>query len=217
MNIATTTLTLVAALTLAACSSAPRKPDYECPLDDVNAAKCASVQDAYKKSQSMKTPEGATRVQSVFDPRVQQGAQRGQAAQPVFAGTPSNMPEPGVNGMPVFQQPQVMRAWVAPYVDADGNLRSGEYTYFNTPGKWNYGDMAKPGNAAGIFEPARPDNLGFNPVVTPDAKRTPARPAEPGAARSSQPAQGSNAGRVQGAPADSTTAITQPYQRLSNQ
>lgn len=210
MKLAFSALSL--AVFLSACSSAPRKPDYECPLDDVAAAKCASVQDAYAKSRSMKAVEGTTRVQSVFDPRVQGQASATGAAQPVFAGAPSHYPEPGQSGMPVFQQPQVMRAWVAPYVDADGNLRSGEYTYFSTPGKWNYGDMKKPGAASGIFEPGRADRLGFNPVVSGDKKTAPAKPAEPAAAK---PA-GSAPAVVQGAPADSTTAITQPYQRLSN-
>lgn len=206
MKLAYSAFTLVAAMSLAACSSAPRKPDYECPLNDVAAAKCSSVQEAYAKSNSMKKADATTRVQSVFDPRVQEGASASEQ-KPVFAGQLSNFPEPGQAGMPVFQQPQVMRAWVAPYVDADGNLRTGEYTYFSTPGKWNYGDLKKPGTASGIFEPGRADKLGFNPVVAPDKKSAPAKPAEP----AKPAAQGS----LQGAPADSTTAITQPYQRLS--
>lgn len=199
---------------LSACSSAPRKPDYECPLDDVAAAKCASVQDAYSASRTMRKPENANRVQSVFDPRVQSKGEQAQAQRPVFTGQATHFPEPHQNGLPVFQQPEVMRVWVAPYVDGDGNMRSGEYTYFNTPGRWNYGDLKKPGAASGIFEPGRPENLGFNPVVQPNkapAANQPARPAEPARANVPPIAQGA----IQGAPADSTSAITQPYQRLS--
>jgi conjugal transfer pilus assembly protein TraV len=221
MKLALTALTLVAVLS--ACSSAPRKPDYECPLDDVSAAKCSSVQEAYAKSKSMKAAPGTSRVQSVFDPRVQGASAAAAAPQPVFSGQASNYPDAGTNGMPVFQQPQVMRAWVAPYVDANGNLRSGEYTYFSTPGKWNYGDLKRPGAASGIFEPGRADRLGFNPVMAPPASApaagAPARPAEP-----ARPAGGLagapnsvvNSPALAGAPASSTAVITQPYQRLSN-
>lgn len=212
----------LAALVLSACSSSPRIPEYECPLDTVAAAKCASVDQAYKASRSMSKEDGVTRVQSVFDKRVQTSA---PDAQPFFQGQPSNYPEPSQNGMPVFQQPKVMRVWVAPYVDADGNLRSGEYTYFSTPGQWSYGDMRKPGAASGIFEPSRPGNLGFTatqkekaPAVSSES-RTPPKPAEP-AANASQGATPVPSG-AQSAPRQLTTgdpaaAITQPYQRLSN-
>ncbi|MCC5609599.1 TraV family lipoprotein [Nostoc sp. CHAB 5834] len=130
---------------------------------------------------------------------------------PFFNGESSNYPEPSQQGRPVFQQPKVMRVWVAPYVDADGNLRSGEYTYFNTPGKWNYGDMKKPGAASGAFEPGRPSNLGFNPVVkAPPEAKAPPKPAEQPAPA---PAATSSANTK---PSDaSALAITQPYQRLN--
>jgi conjugal transfer pilus assembly protein TraV len=142
-----------------------------------------------------------------------QGEAATKAPQPVFRGQVSNYPEAGTNGMPVFQQPQVMRVWVAPYVDANGNLRSGEYTYFSTPGKWNYGDLKKSGSASGIFEPGRADRLGFNPVVASPAAGAPARPAEPTRAAGGP---GAVPNIPVGTPTDSTTSITQPYQRLSN-
>ncbi len=202
------------ALVLSACSSAPRVPEYECPLDSVAAAKCASVDQAYKASRQM-TKDDHARVQSVFDKRVQQTA---PDAQPFFQGQPSNMPEPHQNGMPVFQQPKVMRVWVAPYVDADGNLRSGEYTYFSTPGQWNYGDMRKPGAAAGIFEPSKPNNLGFTPTQKPAETRTPPKPTDSSAtSQGSTPApSAANAPARQTSANDAAAAITQPYQRLSN-
>lgn len=207
------------ALVLSACSSSPRVPEYECPLDTV-AAKCASVEQAYKASRTMTKDESVNRVQSVFDKRVQASAPE---AQPFFQGQPSNMPEPGQNGMPVFQQPKVMRVWVAPYVDADGNLRSGEYTYFSTPGQWNYGDMRKPGSASGIFEPSRPGNLGFTATQkAPEGQtRTPPKPAEPApasnASQGTTPApSGAQFNPRQTTAGDAAAAITQPYQRLSS-
>ncbi len=202
------------ALVLSACSSAPRTPDYACPLDDAAGAKCASVDQAYRASRSL-NKEDVTRVQSVFDRRVQQTA---PDAQPFFNGQPSNYPEPGQNGMPVFQQPKVMRVWVAPYVDADGNLRSGEYTYFNTPGQWSYGDLKKPGAAAGVFEPAKPGNLGFTPVLQNKAtSATPPKPAEPaGASQGTTPVPSSAPTSKAQLPNDPTATITQPYTRLNN-
>lgn len=204
----------LSAIALAGCSTGPRTPDYQCPLESVQAAKCASMQDAYKASRQS---SGQPQRQSVFDKR--NDNMGGENAQPYFQGQASNYPEPGQQGMAVFSQPKVMRVWTAPYVDADGNLRSGEYTYFSTPGKWNYGDMKKPGAASGIFEPARPGNLGFNPVVQQPksagnggatTNAAPPKPAEPAnnTGGVGQPAAAN-------APADSTTSITQPYQRLA--
>jgi conjugal transfer pilus assembly protein TraV len=210
---------LAAAGLLSACSSAPRTPDYECALDDVKSAKCASMEDAYRAARNMNRGEHA-RVQSVFDGRIQ-GDARAAAGAPMFSGQPSNFPEPGNAGAPVFQQPKVMRVWVAPYVDGDGNLRSGEYTYFSTPGSWNYGSLNKPGAAAGIFEPAKASNLGFQPVEKSSAKATasgrPSAPPEAQAAAKSAQAQNSGvAGPATPAATDSSGTITQPYQRLSN-
>lgn len=208
-------LALALAGLLSACASSPRTPDYECPLYDVQGAKCASMEDSYKAARNM-TRGDHSRVQSVFDRRVQSNA---PDAQPMFAGQPSNYPEPGQQGMPVFKQPKVVRAWVAPYVDADGNLRSGEYTYFATPGQWNYGTLNKPGAAAGAFEPSKPSNYGFNPVQSGSAVKT-APAAGNGDARPSAPpeaqAAAKNAQQSQSQAAPQADSITQPYQRLGN-
>lgn len=201
---------------LSACSSTYRTPEYECSLDDVKGAKCASMEDAYKASRSMSRGD-ATRVQSVFDRRVSPEA--GKSA-PMFNGQLSSYPEPSQQGAPVFEQPKVLRVWVAPYVDADGNLRGGEYTYFSTPGRWNYGTLNKPGEASGIFAPAKPGNLGFNPVQTnkpagsaaPAAQSRPSAPPEVQSAAQNAQAQGAG-GR---SPTESSGGITQPYQRLTN-
>ena len=204
-----TAFIVAAAAALAACSSAPRKPDYQCAIEDVEAAKCASVQEAFAASNSMQ-PKGQSRVQSVFDSRVQGSAPVAQpsTAQPVFQGQLSNHPAPSTNGDPVFKQPEVKRVWVRPYVDGDGNLRSGEYVYFSTPGKWSHGGLNKPGAAAkatGMFGPARTDNLGFNPVM--EQPKSAPKPPAPGAA-----ADGTGA---KPAPATNASGITQPFQRLT--
>lgn len=206
-------IAITAAGLLSACATSMQSPGYDCPLDEAAGATCASLEDAYRASKSMTRDPGASRVQSVFDRRVQAGHVEAGAV----IGQPSNYPEPGEQGMPVFQQPKVMRVWVAPYVDADGNLRSGEYTYFSTPGRWNYGTLNKSGAAAGMFEPGRPENLGFNPVTA--TKKAPVSTSKPSAPPEAQ--QAAQAAQAQqkaaNAPAtDATGSITQPYQRLGN-
>jgi type IV conjugative transfer system lipoprotein TraV len=199
----TTLLTLAAAAALTACSSTPRTPDYACPLDEVAGAKCASVEQAYDASRTMSKGDN-TRVQSVFDRRVQQPA---ADSKPFFAGKDSGYPEPGQTGMPVYNQPKVMRPWVAPYVDADGNLRSGEYTYFTTPGSWNYGELRKPGASSDIFAPAKSTNLGFTPGETVKAPPAPK-------VNSNVSALPAIATPNYNAPSAAGGSITQPYQRL---
>lgn len=189
----------LAGLVIAAsgCSSLS-VPPHACPLSETNA-RCASVEEAYAAAQR-DTRDAPSHRQSVFDTA---GASRPAPAAPFFSENATPAPQPGQVGVPVFQQPRVMRVWVAPYVDADGNLRSGEYTYFSTPGQWNYGSTRRPGQAAGAFGPARSDALGFTPVTTPRAGQPP-KPATP-----------SEAGTAPGTP-EQVQSITQPYQRLTN-
>jgi conjugal transfer pilus assembly protein TraV len=193
-------LALVTAAALSGCGSVP----YDCPLKPQPDAKCASMQDAYgaanKSASAMETSR-----QSVFD-RSSKTATVDQAQnRPFFRGEDSGYPEAGERGMPVFKQPEVHRVWVAPYVDSDGNLRSGEYTYFSTPGKWNYGTTKRPGEAAGIFGPQRPGNLGFVPVMPAPKSERPAAPPSSATA---------NTARSATAP-ESVDNITQPAQRIT--
>jgi type IV conjugative transfer system lipoprotein TraV len=192
---------LLMATALAGCAS----PGYECALTPNEAGKCASVQDAYAAAN--RTAGSKVKRESVFDMSHQpaDAQQPGQYFNPASAGLPDT-PE---NGMPVFKQPQVHRVWVAPYVDADGNLRSGEYTYFTTPGEWNYGSLHKAGQGSGAFGPARPNDVGFAAAAA-EQKKAPAAPtqAPPGpAASKSNPQQ-------LAAPQSSPTAVTQPAQRF---
>lgn len=200
------TLAIVFCATLlSACATGPRTPTYECPLYSADRAKCASVAESLEASRRMTASTG-TSVQSVFDPRA--AAPRTSPDNVPVVGRPSGLASP-TTGSPVFQQPQVMRVWIAPYVDADGNLRSGEYAYFSTPGRWNYGTLRRPGAASGIFGPARPTDLGFTPVLAaPRTATSPQRPPEPSASPAGGPSQPRSA-----APA-THQGITQPYQRL---
>lgn len=197
-------LAVVALASLTGCASV----QYDCALKPQKDAKCASMEDTYVAANRFSGGgDQDSARQSVFD-RSQKAAaaNKGSSAdRPYFKGEDSNFPEAGERGMPVFTQPEVHRVWVAPYVDGDGNLRTGEYTYFSTPGKWNYGTTKRPGEGAAIFGPAKPNsNLGFVPVTQKAATERPAAPpsnSSPTTARSAT------------AP-DRVDNITQPAQRI---
>jgi conjugal transfer pilus assembly protein TraV len=204
-------LTTLAAIT--GCSTTARPGNYECELRDNPASKCASMQSAYKSSQGLTSAESAN-VQTVFEANATQPRPAANTA-PIVGAQASGYPDVGEAGMPVFKQPKVLRVWVAPYVDADGNLRSGEYTYFSTPGQWNYGDLKKSGVASGMFTPAKAENLGFTAAP---AKQPTVKPLE--AVRTEQstgqgPSTSSQGSSAAGANAN-IPQITQPYQRLTN-
>jgi type IV conjugative transfer system lipoprotein TraV len=199
-------LVLGSALLVAAALSGCVSPGYECALKPNEAGKCASVQDAYAAAN--RTAGSKAKRESVFDMSHKEDAAQQQPGQ-YFNPNSAGLPDTPENGMPVFKQPQVHRVWVAPYVDADGNLRSGEYTYFTTPGEWNYGSLHKPGAASGAFGPARPNDVGF--ASAPEQKK-----AAPGAPTQSPPqpeASKTNPQQV-ATPQTGGSAVTQPAQRF---
>lgn len=208
-------LTPLALLVLAGCSSTPA---YRCPLDGAEASgRCSSTEAAYDAAVGARGVK--TDVISVFDLPQNKGLDQKKnehAARPFFTGQATNYPTPAGSGTPVFAQPRVFQPWLAPYVDADGNLRSGEYGYFSTPGKWNYGSLRKPGGASQIFEPANPGNLGFEPKAPPQkpvAVKS-ASPSAPPTSAANPAAAPAAAKQVEGS---GSAAITQPYQRLKSE
>jgi conjugal transfer pilus assembly protein TraV len=197
-------LAAVALASLTGCASV----QYDCALKPQKEAKCASMEDTYVAANRY-SGEPDTQRQNVFD-RSQKAAPSGKTAtsdRPFFKGEDSDFPEAGERGMPVFKQPEVHRVWVAPYVDSDGNLRTGEYTYFSTPGKWNYGTTKRPGEGSAIFGPSKPGaNLGFVPVTQQQQKGAD-RPAAPPSSNASTPAKAATQ-------PDRVDNITQPAQRI---
>jgi len=160
-------LLIALALGLSACAS--NKP-YTCPLNGHHG--CKSMQEIYDAAR--KAPRKMNH-EHVLD-----AAQRGGSVASVPPYDGYRYTEPGEVGQPVFKQPRVYRVWLAPYVDADGNLRSGEYTYFSTPGEWAYGTTRETGVAGdATFAPARPDQLGFTPIEKSSRSRqSPPRPGD---------------------------------------
>ncbi|MBC8737240.1 type IV conjugative transfer system lipoprotein TraV [Paraburkholderia sp. UCT31] len=206
-------LLIPAALTTAMLSGCMfTSPGYECELKPNPQGKCASMQQAYTAAGAVQRTTAIKKRESVFEQADSTGDRR-EARQPVFDAADSGLPDTPESGMPVFRQPKVMRVWVAPYVDADGNLRSGEYTYFTTPGQWNYGSLHKPGDASASFGPARAGgNLGFNPI-TDKPKVTPPPAPPPGQNGAvNMPIQNGKPVEKQG-PA-TVDGVTQPAQRF---
>lgn len=147
---------LIMASALAGCASTP---GHGCPLD--HGLGCHSLTQAYDAA----IQPGAGNIQSVFGkPKV--------ALQPM--GTPDILAEPsapatgypqgGPGGTPVWTPGHVYRAWTAPWTDAEGYLHSGGYVYFNTPGHWSYGSLTATGPGAGVLQPIKPSQLGFQPT-----------------------------------------------------
>lgn len=196
-------LAAVALASLTGCASV----QYDCALKPHQDAKCASMEDTYAATNRYSGAPDSKR-QNVFDRSQKSTAANKHVAddRPFFKGEDSNFPEAGERGMPVFKQPEVHRVWVAPYVDGDGNLRTGEYTYFSTPGKWNYGTTKRPGEGAAIFGPAKPNaNLGFIPVTQQQQEKRPAAPPSSNVPASEKSQQTSP---------DRVDNITQPAQRI---
>ena len=81
---------------------------------------------------------------------------------------------------PVYQPPRPWRVWLGPWVDANGDLRSGQYVWFVTPGHWYYAGKIWPLGRLGkhigdtfvkdgVLAPVPPTRLGFTPSLSRQA------------------------------------------------
>jgi type IV conjugative transfer system lipoprotein TraV len=198
------TLLTTTVVAFAGCTSTP---PYTCKLGEFNP-NCHTMQQVY--GQAKTTPGQTGSLEQIMRP--DPAHPMPPAAPPMpMANRGGVYAEPGEVGAPVFKEPEVHRVWIAPYVDADGNLRSGEYTYFSTPGAWNYGTSTTRGSAAAstMFAPTKNINgdLGFTPAVKSVA------PPAPKAARPASP-ESSNLGAISPT-AVQVPSITPPAQKLT--
>lgn len=217
-------------------------PQHACPLNEEGGV-CANMKQAYaatkgpgamRNTESLLTREAPSKswfgLRPGADPQpaVMSGALGHGANQEVFQG----FAQPRESGSPVYTPPRVHRAWTAPWTDADGRLHGGEYTYFTTPGGWNYGTLRAPGQAGSamagargenhMLGPVRPTQLGFTPKVVdkrgkplnaqeePAAQAPAAAPAQAGTSSRAAPAAGATAPKAVG-------DVTQPYKRLGDE
>ncbi|MDR5726917.1 MAG: type IV conjugative transfer system lipoprotein TraV [Terriglobia bacterium] len=190
-------LTLLPLLALAGCVT---DPPYGCPLRVTGG--CSSMSQIYNVARKAPLNAQTEQIMTLNS----KDAAKSQAPAQVSPYEPSAYTEPGQVGEPIFHQPQVYRVWIAPYVDADGNLRSGQYTYFSTPGAWDYGRLDDSGIAGGaMFTPQKPGNLGF----TPAPKTAASPPPSPSGNANGLPTPSS------AAPVTNSEGITQPSASLS--
>ena len=119
----------------------------ECPLQ--KGPGCQSVTQVYQDAR-----EADPNLSGQWLPKA--SAQPAQSAGPDWSA-PSGYAEPGQVGEPIFREPRVYRVWIAPFVDANGNMHSGQYVYFSTPGEWSYGALHDTGAASpGLYGPLPP-------------------------------------------------------------
>jgi len=174
-------------------------PPHRCQLGDYNP-NCHTMQEVYDKATH--APAKVSSMEQVMKPDSAHPLPQAPLAGPL-SNNGAAYAEPGSVGQPLFKEPKVHRVWIAPYVDADGNLRSGEYTYFSTPGEWDYGSLRTNGAASGgtLFAPTKGTQLGFTPATKPTA----AAPTPPKPETNARPNTQSL-----------LPAITQPDQKLSD-
>jgi|GEM_PF-2516615 len=61
----------------------------------------------------------------------------------------------GLSDRPLYQPPQPVRIWLAPWQASDGWLRSGQYLYVTREGGWSFGELREPGVGADLLGPRR--------------------------------------------------------------
>ena len=143
-------LVVVGVAALAGCANIPS----QCPLQ--KGPGCQSMAQVYNDAREVNPDAGGQWVPKA-------PAQSAAAVGPNWS-QPAGYAEPGQVGEPIFREPRVYRVWIAPFVDANGNMHSGQYVYFSTPGEWSYGGLQDAGAASpGMYGPLPPgESFGGN-------------------------------------------------------
>ena len=154
-------------LVLGGCASVSK---HTCPIPEA----CAPVQRTLERAEA-DTSESGWVVGGAAAAKTQGEAEGGDGREAAAPRHPAPVVEPG-GEVPVYEPPRPWRAWLAPWVDDQGGLHSGQYVWFTTPGAWVYLGRRWPlpfvpsagGGAPGeALEPVAPDDLGFEPVTGP--------------------------------------------------
>lgn len=149
--------------TLSACANMAGldgKSEFACRAPD--GVVCTSVSGVYANTLAGTLP---TRPASETDPKPPAAEPRSYGARPPVGTAPAA-------GTPLLSQPKVLRLWLAPWVDEDGDLHDQAYLYV----MWHRGEWQLGHTEAGIrsqFAPIAP--IKEAPVAAPAG----ARPADP--------------------------------------
>jgi conjugal transfer pilus assembly protein TraV len=133
MNIGSIALALAVTACLAACASTP-KGKFQCPAPEGVA--CMGVDELYEATNY------TDRVVGRNTPTLRQPAARVTTVQDLAFDAPRRS---AVNQLPtqvpVRMQPRVMRVWLAPWEDDDGDLVMASYVYSEiAPRRWSVGE-----------------------------------------------------------------------------
>lgn len=124
-------LVVCAAALLQGCSVfSVGKSDYSCP-GGVDGVRCMSARDVYKATDG-----------SDYVPPQSKDGQAVPAAKAVVAAKEPPVPLPTINQpMPIRTAAEIMRIWVAPWEDGDGDLHADGFVYTEVnQRRWNLGN-----------------------------------------------------------------------------
>jgi conjugal transfer pilus assembly protein TraV len=122
-------VTGLAAASLAGCSASglDAKTSFACKAPD--GVTCLSVSGVYDASRRQGLPGQRPAASPPVPPAVA-AAPAPRTAPPVNeAIRPAARPAPSSSGMPLRTAPRVLRIWIAPYEDSDGDLRDQSHLY----------------------------------------------------------------------------------------
>jgi conjugal transfer pilus assembly protein TraV len=122
----------------AGCSSfsgLDAKGSFACPLPD--GVTCLSVTDVYGESLRSTLPGQQPGGRAPKQPPDAKPAPSGGAPAPSATAYRTAQSAPPSSGAPIRSAPRVLRIWIAPYEDSDGDLRDQSHIYVTVdPGGW---------------------------------------------------------------------------------
>lgn len=148
--------TLLSALTLTGCASVWNVGDdtFSCqgmPTDSPEAAECLSAREAYYATNDGAVPNPVIKKQKQGDSNNQQGQNAITQHQMVNDQIVKDYVTPNLpdRPVPVRTPAKVMRIWVSPWEDEQGDLNTVGYIYTEIePRRWVIGDRAEYAQAA---------------------------------------------------------------------
>lgn len=159
---------LLAMLLLAGCHT----NRYQCPMP--SGVACMSAPDVYKVSDA----PGRAGMDSAAGVMVKPGASEKSRTSPAGGDVATSsqdavvpLPKPG-DVIPIREQSRVMRIWIAPWVDSNGNLTMSTRVYTEIePKRWSVGEAAN--TTTTNFFPLQVDDNKASITATPDSTATP--------------------------------------------